>query len=81
MLDALSTNILLLPSGDTILPANKKRKVDSFLEAQSVPEEPMSSTSCRKNLGERKQPPVRSRGYVFVVRAGGHIDMFAPLYK
>ncbi|XP_055345172.1 uncharacterized protein LOC129593019 [Paramacrobiotus metropolitanus] len=49
----------------------------------SMPENNDSASElvCTKNLGEPKMQPVRSRGYIFVVRAGGHIDMFSPIYK
>jgi hypothetical protein len=38
-------------------------------------------TACRKNLGETKRMRHWSRGHQFIVRAGGHIDTFQPLYK
>jgi hypothetical protein len=38
-------------------------------------------TQCRKNLGETKRLRHWSRGHQFIIRAGGHIDTFQPLYK
>ena len=36
---------------------------------------------CKKNVGEPKRLRRWSRGHRFVVRAGGHIDSWQPLYK
>jgi len=36
---------------------------------------------CRKEIGERKRLRRWSRGHQIVVRAGGHIDSWQPLYK
>ena len=38
-------------------------------------------TACRKNLGEQKKMRRWSRGHQFIIRSGGHIDAFQPLYK
>jgi len=38
-------------------------------------------TVCRKNLGDQKRMRHWSRGHQFIIRAGGHIDTFQPLYK
>jgi hypothetical protein len=38
------------------------------------------TVDCSKNSGE-KTAPVRSRGHVFIVRACGHVDLWAPIYK
>jgi len=38
-------------------------------------------TVCRKNLGDQKLMRHWSRGHQFIIRAGGHIDTFQPLYK
>lgn len=45
-------------------------------ESDSLPSEP-----CKKNLGEPKRLRRWSRGHQFIVRAGGHIDSWQPLYK
>ena len=39
------------------------------------------SEGCKKNVGEPKRLRRWSRGHQFVVRAGGHIDSWQPLYK
>jgi len=36
---------------------------------------------CNKDLGERTTLRKMSRGHQFVVRAGGHIDSWTPLYQ
>ena len=40
-----------------------------------------SDTQCRKDIGEPKRLRRWSRGHQFIVRAGGHIDTWKPLYK
>ena len=40
-----------------------------------------TTETCKKNLGEPKRLRRWSRGHQFVVRAGGHIDSWQPLYK
>ena len=39
-----------------------------------------STRLCRKNIGTKKLRKW-SRGHQFVVRGGGHIDTFQPLYR
>ncbi|XP_055352820.1 uncharacterized protein LOC129598789 [Paramacrobiotus metropolitanus] len=39
-----------------------------------------STLPCYKQLGETKTKIDRSRGYLFIVRAGGHVESFAPIY-
>ena len=36
---------------------------------------------CNKDTGTRKRIQKWSRGHFFVVRGGGHIDMWQPLYE
>lgn len=36
---------------------------------------------CRKNIGKSKSLRKWSRGHQFVVRGGGHIDTWQPLYR
>ena len=36
---------------------------------------------CTKNIGTPRKLRKWSRGHQFVVRAGGHIDIWQPLYK
>ena len=36
---------------------------------------------CRKDIGQSKRLRKWSRGHQFVVRGGGHIDAWQPLYR
>lgn len=36
---------------------------------------------CRKDIGKSKRMRRWSRGHQFIVRGGGHIDSWSPLYK
>ena len=36
---------------------------------------------CTKNIGEKSKLRKWSRGHQFIVRAGGHIDDWQPIYK
>ena len=36
---------------------------------------------CRKDTGKSKRMRRWSRGHQFIVRGGGHIDSWSPLYK
>ena len=38
-------------------------------------------TICHKNIGQGSRLRKWSRGHQFVVRGGGHIDTWQPLYK
>ncbi len=40
----------------------------------------ISEALCRKDTGKRKSLRKWSRGHQFVVRGGGHIDTWQPLY-
>lgn len=40
-----------------------------------------SGIECRKETGGKKRLRKWSRGHQFIVRAGGHIDTWQPLYK
>ena len=40
-----------------------------------------SDYSCRKDTGTAKKLRRWSRGHQFIVRAGGHIEAWQPLYK
>ena len=40
-----------------------------------------SGIECRKETGGKKRLRKWSRGHQFIVRAGGHIDAWQPLYK
>ena len=36
---------------------------------------------CRKDLGKNDKVTMHSRGHAFIVRGGGFIDYFSPLYR
>ena len=40
----------------------------------------ISEQICWKETGERKKLRRWSRGHQFIIRAGGNIDLFQPLY-
>lgn len=40
-----------------------------------------SEEVCRKNTGQAKRLRKWSRGHQFIVRGGGHIDTWQPLYR
>jgi len=58
-------------------------KTPSLLDQSTseVPPERESNTECRKNIGTTKRLRRWSRGHQFIVRAGGHIEAWQPLYK
>jgi hypothetical protein len=56
---------------------NNKESMSNILE-NCLEDNP---TACRKNLGEQKRMRHWSLGHQFIVRAGGNIDTFQPLYK
>ncbi len=39
------------------------------------------TTQCRKDTGKAKRLWRWSRGHQFIVRAGGHIEAWQPIYK
>ena len=41
----------------------------------------VEDTLCRKDTGKRKQLRHWSRRHQFIVRGGGHIDAWQPLYR
>ena len=41
----------------------------------------VDTPTCRKDTSQAKKLRKWSRGHQFVVRAGGHIDTWQPLYK
>ena len=41
----------------------------------------VDAPTCRKDTGQGKKLRKWSRGHQFIVRAGGHIDTWQPLYK
>ena len=40
-----------------------------------------TKTTCNKDTGTQKKLQKWTRGHLFVVRGGGHIDTWQPLYK
>ena len=40
-----------------------------------------SDTLCRKDIGKAQRLRKWSRGHQFIVRGGGHIDAWQPLYR
>lgn len=41
----------------------------------------LSAPLCNKDTGQKKQLRKWTRGHLFVIRGGGHIDMWQPLYQ
>ena len=41
----------------------------------------VQETGCKKDTGEKSKLRKWSRGHQFIVRAGGHIDDWQPLFK
>ncbi|KAK6169667.1 hypothetical protein SNE40_020669 [Patella caerulea] len=57
-------------------------------QSKSIPEissacapDVQRDNTCTKDLGERRVLRKLSRGHQFVIRGGGHIDMWTPLYR
>ena len=44
-------------------------------------EDDASKTECNKDTGTRKKLQKWTRGHLFIVRGGGHIDSWQPLYQ
>ena len=44
-------------------------------------EDEATKTSCNKDTGGKKTLQKWTRGHLFVVRGGGHIDTWQPLYQ
>ncbi len=44
-------------------------------------EQESTKTSCNKDTGRRKQLQKWTRGHLFIVRGGGHIERWQPLYQ
>ena len=38
-------------------------------------------TECNKYTGTRKKLQIWTRGHLFIVRGGGHMDTWQPLYQ
>jgi len=50
------------------------RELDKENELDSKP-------ACNKDIGVQKRMQKWSRGHLFIVRGGGHIDMWQPIYE
>ena len=57
--------------------------IDKFpkMSADLDDEDSSSKPSCNKETGEKKCIQRWTRGHFFVVRGGGHIDTWQPLYQ
>ena len=44
-------------------------------------EDDETKTSCNKDTGTRKKVQKWTRGHLFIVRGGGHIETWQPLYQ
>jgi len=44
-------------------------------------EDDATKTDCNKDTGARKKLQKWTRGHLFIVRGGGHIDTWQPLYQ
>ena len=40
-----------------------------------------TSDECNRETGERGSMSMQSRGYQFIVSAGGFVEVFNPIYK
>lgn len=46
-------------------------------DAHTDPGQPL----CRKNIGKKRKLRKWSRGHQFIIRGGGHIDAWQPLFQ
>lgn len=53
----------------------------NLLSSQLDNDDNLSMPKCNKDTGEKKQLQRWTRGHFFIVRAGGHIDTWQPLYE
>ena len=44
-------------------------------------EDEETKTACNKDTGSRKKLQKWTRGHLFIVRGGGHIETWQPLYQ
>ena len=63
-----------LLAGTMTLLSNNPELIDAVKVAGDEP-------ICRKDTGKGHKLRKWSRGHQFIVRGGGHIEMWAPLYK
>lgn len=71
----ICTLCFVVSGGQDFIVQNKKA-VQDIMEGCTME----ASPTCSKDTVERKTLRKLSRGHQFVVRAGGHIDMWTPLY-
>ena len=53
----------------------------SLLSSQLDNEDQSAMPACNKDTGGKKQLQRWTRGHLFIVRGGGHIESWQPLYK
>ena len=58
----------------------RKKQTPNECESESMDQLHRPKT-CTKSQGNQPAFISRSRGLLFATRAGGHIDMFAPIYR
>ena len=66
-----------------MLPGNNRmidEKTEEVADILSNCEE-TTNEECNKETGERGSLSMKSRGYLFIVSAGGFVEMFNPIYK
>ena len=71
LLNVYKKGISTLLNSDPNLPA-----VVDYMDEQEA-----TMTSCNKDTGTRKKVQKWTRGHLFVVRGGGHIETWQPLYQ
>ena len=77
MLADVSGGKLTLPlQQPTPGPSERKRKSRKSEQEEHLSQAP----TCSKDKGQVTPLSVRSRGYVFIVRSGGHVEVFAPIF-
>ena len=64
-------------TGNVEFVSKNEKEVKDVL-ATCIEENP---TSCNKDTGAKQRMQKWSRGHLFIVRAGGTIDRWNPLYK
>ena len=67
-------NIILILGTSTLIANHPELVFSAVLSDKSDP-------ICRKDTGKTKHLRKWSRGHQFIVRGGGHIDTWQPLYR
>jgi hypothetical protein len=82
-----SKGLVLIPclyvhvGGQSFVQAHAKILPDIVDSCVSQAADQQNEKPCNKDTGEKRTLRKMSRGHMFVVRAGGHIDMWTPLYQ